>query len=152
MLVRLAKSSDANTIAIFNKAMALETENKNLPDETILLGVKNLMAQPQFGFYVVAEIENKLLGCLMITYEWSDWRNGIIWWLQSVYVKTDFRKQNVFKNMLQYVESKSQENNVASIRLYMEKGNRNAHKTYERCGFQETDYIMFEKLIFRNNS
>ncbi len=147
MTIRFSNLSDAPTIAVFNQAMALETENKILPDKLILDGVKNLMAQSQFGFYVVAEIENEIVGSLMITYEWSDWRNGIMWWLQSVFVKKEFRKQGVFKSLLQFVEQQAKEKNAVGIRLYMERENENAHKTYERCGFQLTDYCLFEKKL-----
>ena len=147
MQIRLANNNDAVIISNFNKAMAFETEHKILNDFTALNGVNNLLLQPQFGFYVVAEIDCEIVGSLMITYEWSDWRNGLIWWLQSVFVKNEQRKKNVFKNMLLFVEQHAKKNNALAIRLYMEKENETAHKTYNRCGFQQTDYLIFEKLI-----
>jgi GNAT superfamily N-acetyltransferase len=147
MQIRFATPNDATTIANFNKAMALETENKILNDETILEGVKNLLLQPQYGFYLVAEIDHEIVGSLMITYEWSDWRNGIIWWLQSVYVKTSHRQQSVFKNMLAFVEQQAIAKKSVGIRLYMDNQNSNAAKTYERCGFTQSDYLILEKLI-----
>ncbi len=147
MLIRKSNLSDAATIAAFNQAMAQETEHKILPNEIILNGVKNLMTQPQFGFYVVAETENEIVGSLMITYEWSDWRNGIIWWLQSVFVKKEFRQQGVFAALLKFVEAEAKKENAVGIRLYMEKKNHNAAKTYLQCGFKQTDYLLFEKIM-----
>ena len=97
MQIRFATPNDATIIADFNKAMALETENKILNDDTILQGAQNLISQPQYGFYVVAEIDNEIVGSLMITYEWSDWRNGDFWWIQSVYVAPEFRERGVFR-------------------------------------------------------
>jgi GNAT superfamily N-acetyltransferase len=146
MQIRFATPNDATIIADFNKAMALETENKILNDDTILQGAKNLISQPQYGFYIVAEIDNKIVGSLMITYEWSDWRNGIIWWLQSVYVSMSHRQQSVFKNMLSFVEQQAAAKKSVGIRLYMEKENLKASKTYTQCGFTQSDYLIFEKL------
>ena len=147
MQVRLATQEDAVVIADFNKAMALETENKLLNDETITLGVKNLILQPQYGFYVVAEIDKEIVGSLMITYEWSDWRNGLIFWLQSVFVKPTYRKQSVFKSMLSFVEQEATTKKSVGIRLYMDKENSKASKTYKKCGFAESNYLIFEKSI-----
>ena len=147
MQIRLATPNDATVIADFNKAMALETENKILNDETILQGVQNLISQPQFGFYVVAEMDTEIVGSLMITYEWSDWRNGLIWWLQSVFVKPTYRQQHVFKNMLGFVEQQAVANKSVGVRLYMDKENLKASKTYAQCGFTQSDYLIFEKSM-----
>ncbi|MEY4875982.1 MAG: hypothetical protein RL708_1131 [Bacteroidota bacterium] len=145
MQTRLSTLADAPIIASFNKAMAFETEQKKLDNELALLGVENLMKQPQYGFYVVTEIDSEIISSLMITYEWSDWRNSLIWWIQSVYVKPEHRKQGAFKRMLVFVEQLAKQQNINCIRLYMEKDNRTAHQVYLQNNFIETDYLMFEK-------
>ena len=151
MKIRFAELQDFDTIAFFNQAMAMETEQMKIENSVAIDGVRNLINQPQYGFYVVAEIETKIVGSLLITYEWSDWRNDLIWWIQSVYVKPEYRKMKVFKTLLNFIEEEAQLKNVSCVRLYMEKENRNAHQTYEHCGFNETHYRVFEKLILRNN-
>ncbi|MFM2225091.1 MAG: hypothetical protein RJA07_1293 [Bacteroidota bacterium] len=147
MQTRLSTVADAHIIASFNKAMAFETEQKKIDNELALLGVENLMNQPQYGFYVVAEINSEIVASLMITYEWSDWRNSLIWWIQSVYVKPENRRQSAFKCMLVFVEQLAKQQNINCIRLYMEKENRTAHQVYLQNNFIETDYLMFEKKI-----
>ena len=88
--VRLAQLGDAEDIAVFNGVMAKETEGKTLLPDVVLAGVNTLLKNPSQGFYVVAEMDFKVVGCLMITKEWSDWRNGVFWWIQSVFVKSVF--------------------------------------------------------------
>ncbi|MBC7805048.1 MAG: GNAT family N-acetyltransferase, partial [Akkermansiaceae bacterium] len=85
-IIRPATAADIPTLAEFNRAMAWETEHRELAPETITQGIKAFLARPDYGFYLVAEIESRLAGCLMVTFEWSDWRNGQFWWIQSVYV------------------------------------------------------------------
>jgi len=94
--IRTTTLADANTISEFNQLMAMETENKKLPQEVIENGVKRLMQKPEYGFYLVAEISHQTVGTCMVTKEWSDWRDGLFWWVQSVYVKKDFRKQGIY--------------------------------------------------------
>jgi GNAT superfamily N-acetyltransferase len=147
MEVRLAKSTDAALIAEFNIAMAFETESKILNNDLALNGVLNLFAQPQFGFYVVAELQSKIVASLMITFEWSDWRNEVIWWIQSVYVKSENRGQNIFGEMLHFIEEKATENGINTLRLYMDNDNKKAHQVYLKNNFTETNYLLFEKSI-----
>ena len=97
--VRFAETGDANTIADFNIAMAWETERIRLDPSVVLRGVEAIFESPKYGFYVVAIIEERIVGCLMITYEWSDWRNGVQWWLQSVYVDSEYRRIGVFNRL-----------------------------------------------------
>lgn len=143
-----ANSDDAQSIAEFNVAMAYETEGKKIESSELLAGVKGLMSKPEYGFYIVAKHNLETVACMMITYEWTDWRNGLFWWIQSVYVKPKYRKQGVYRLMHKYVRELSQlEEDVVGIRLYVEKENENAIKVYKRMGMYETDYKLFEELL-----
>jgi GNAT superfamily N-acetyltransferase len=144
---RFATPDDAEVIAGFNSALALETEDHRLDPDTILAGVTRLLQNRDLGFYVVAETGGQIAGCLMITYEWSDWRNGVIWWLQSVYVAVPFRRQGVFKGLYGFVHNLADNDpDVAGFRLYVEKDNTAAQRTYANQGLQPTHYLMFEDL------
>lgn len=145
--IRQATAEDAESIAKFNRLMAFETENKKLIPEVILAGVNTMIANPSHGFYLVAEKEGEIAGSLMVTTEWSDWRNGVVWWVQSVYVREEYRRQGIYRGL--YEEVKALSNNdesVCGFRLYVEKDNINAQKTYESLGMIETDYLMYEEL------
>jgi ribosomal protein S18 acetylase RimI-like enzyme len=145
--MRKATAKDANAIAQFNSAMALETEGKRLIPQVIAAGVANLIANPERGFYLVCEGELELKACLMVTTEWSDWRNGNFWWIQSVYVKPEFRQQGVYRAMYEHLKTLAlADANVCGFRLYVEKENVTAQKTYGSLGMAETDYLMFEEL------
>ena len=147
IIIRKALLTDAETIADFNSAMALETEGKSLNKEKINAGVANLFNHPEYGFYIVAEAGNRVVGCLLITYEWSDWRNGLIWWIQSVYIHPDFRRQGIYRQMYTFIKNlASFENNVRGFRLYVEKENRIAQNTYRNLGMEETVYNMYEEI------
>ncbi|HIG40424.1 MAG: GNAT family N-acetyltransferase [bacterium] len=156
MQVRIATLKDREIIARFNQQMAQETENKVLPDNVINPGVTQLINSSNNGFYLVAtdvatdtganpSEEEKILGCLGITFEWSDWRNGLFWWIQSVYVDKSARRQGVFKSLYQTVsELAKKEGNVCGIRLYVEKDNTTAQQTYLNFGMIETEYRIME--------
>ena len=147
LTVRKAVPGDAAVIAGFNRALALETEALELDPDTILAGVSRLLANPELGFYVVAETGGEIAGCLMITFEWSDWRNGMIWWLQSVYVSPPLRRQGVFKRLYGHVREMGElDPAIAGFRLYVEKDNTAAQRTYADQGLQPTHYLMFEDL------
>lgn len=147
ILIRVAKATDAAVIARFNSAMALETEGKALAPERINPGVKALFDHPEYGFYLVAEKDGQVAGCLMITFEWSDWRNGLVWWIQSVYIAPAFRRQGIYRRLYDYVRILASEKpNVCGFRLYVEKENHAAQKTYEALGMQETVYKMYEQM------
>jgi ribosomal protein S18 acetylase RimI-like enzyme len=146
--IRKAVSADAGSIAAFNIAMAWETEGKKLSTAKIEPGVRALFGKPEYGFYLVAEMEDAVVGCLMITYEWSDWRNGLFWWIQSVYVKPEFRRQGVYRTMFAYVkELAGREPEVCGCRLYVEQDNIIAQETYKRLGMEETHYKIFEEVF-----
>ncbi len=146
IVIRKATLSDAETIARFNAAMAEETEHLKLDTSRLLLGVNGMFDQPERGFYLVAEINGEIVGQLMITYEWSDWRNGMFWWIQSVYVKPEYRAQKVFRALYEHaVASAKQQTNVCGLRLYVEKDNDRAHRVYEKLGMNLTKYDMYEE-------
>lgn len=146
--VRKANGNDARDIAEFNLAMAWETEEKKLNEETIHAGVKSLMDKPEYGFYIVAESDGKTIASLMITKEWSDWRNGLFWWIQSVYVTPDFRRQGIYRKMYETIlKLAADQPDVCGCRLYVEKENIPAQKTYEALGMSETHYKMYEEMF-----
>jgi ribosomal protein S18 acetylase RimI-like enzyme len=106
-----------------------------------------LIAQPALGFYLVAEMQGEVVGCLMVTTEWSDWRNGRFWWIQSVYVPAAWRRRGVFRALYGHVTSAAaREPDVCGVRLYVERENAVAQSTYRSLGMSETDYLLFEQL------
>lgn len=145
--IRIAESSDAPLLSANNCAMALETENKVLDPQAATLGVEGLFAQPQFGFYLVAEVDGIPAATLMVTYEWSDWRNGLFWWIQSVYVKAEYRRQGIYRAMYQQLQAMAEASSVpvCGFRLYAETENSKAQATYKDCGMKLCDYVMFEQ-------
>ncbi|MBN2414697.1 GNAT family N-acetyltransferase [bacterium] len=146
MLIRRAEAKDAEEIIRFNQAMAFETEKRRLPDEVISAGVGHIFTHPEAGFYLVAEEGGVTAGSLMVTYEWSDWRNGCFWWIQSVYVLPEFRRRGVYRRL--YAEVKrlaAAADDCCGFRLYVEKENSPAQKTYEALGMAPCPYIMYEE-------
>jgi ribosomal protein S18 acetylase RimI-like enzyme len=144
--IRVAEPCDAGSLVKFNQLMAWETEQKKL-DETILLkGVSALIADNNKGFYLVAEQNNEVVGSLMVTTEWSDWRNGVFWWIQSVYISPDFRRQGIYAQLYNQVKTLAeQKQDVCGFRLYVEKENIIAQKTYDSLGMQQSHYLMYEE-------
>jgi GNAT superfamily N-acetyltransferase len=146
LLVRIAQEKDSETIVKSNIAMAWETEQKRLELSVVAEGVKTLLKNPQHGFYIVAEIANEVVGCLMVTYEWSDWRCGLFWWIQSVYVNPEFRRTGVFRKLYEFLKQKaSHEQNVCGFRLYVEQANLTAQNTYAGVGMKEIPYKFYEE-------
>lgn len=145
---RRAQADEAVIIADHNRAMAVETEGRELSLATALAGVENFFHYPQFGFYLMAEVEGQIAGSLMITYEWSDWRNGLFWWIQSVYVRPQFRRQGVYRAMYADLQQASADSDipVCGIRLYVERENRAAQATYGSLGMTECHYLMYEAV------
>ena len=143
--IRKALPADASVIAAFNCAMALETEGKVLIAQRVGAGVARLLADPSLGFYVVAERQGKPVACLMVTNEWSDWRNGLFWWIQSVFVEADWRRRGVYRRLYQFVRDLSEaEPGVCGFRLYVERTNPLAQEVYKKLGMDESHYLMFE--------
>ena len=130
LLIRDALPDDAKTIADFNSRMALETEGRPLDPVLIDPGVAAILADPDKGRYWVAELDGNIVGQIMVTYEWSDWRNGQLWWIQSVYVDRDYRRKGVFSALYRHVKSLAREDpEVCGMRLYVEKDNKRAMET-----------------------
>ena len=148
MVVRRGEKRDAETLTRFNRAMAHETEGKELAPEVVFSGVKTLLNHPGYGFYVVAEMNGQVVGSLMVTPEWSDWRDGFFWWIQSVYVMPEYRRRGIYRKLYEHVKTLAMEqNNVCGFRLYVTHKNTVAQKTYAALGMEETCYRMFEEMI-----
>jgi ribosomal protein S18 acetylase RimI-like enzyme len=144
--IRRARSEDAAIIVEFNRRLAFETEGKELNLTVLRAGVAAALADPSRAWYFLAEDEGQVLGQLMITFEWSDWRNGCIWWIQSVYVRGEARRRGVFRELYEHVlASARREPGIAGIRLYVENENQVAQKTYERLGMAPAGYIVMER-------
>ncbi len=143
--IRQATPLDSATIADFNSRMAWETEHRRLDPERVSKGVTALLNDTSKGRYFVAESDGGVVGQLLITFEWSDWRNGTFWWIQSVYVAEDFRGRGVFRALFQHVEKLAKEgHDVCGLRLYVEAENAGARDTYSRLGMKRTSYEIFE--------
>ncbi|HUB08748.1 MAG TPA: GNAT family N-acetyltransferase [Myxococcales bacterium] len=143
--IREASQRDLSIIVDFNQAMALETEALRLERHTLTLGVRALLRDRAKGFYLVAEREGRLVGQVMVTYEWSDWRNGDWWWLQSVYVAPDARRSGVFRALYAAVAARARRARARGLRLYVEKQNVRAQRTYVSLGMREARYRLFER-------
>ena len=148
MNIRIAETRDAGAIVDFNIAMALETEEKVLCSEVVKSGVDRMMGNSCEGFYVVAEDAGNVIACLMITREWSDWRDGVFWWVQSVYVLPQARNRGVFRMLYDHVRKLAlSDGDICGLRLYVEKDNTSAQKVYDKLGMEETNYKMYEEVF-----
>ena len=148
MKIRIAEKKDAPDLVEFNQAMALETEGKRLDSDILRNGVEAVFDDEKKGFYVVAEEDDKIVGGLMITFEWSDWRNAWFWWIQSVYILPAFRGRSIYRLLYEYVKTEAEKSkNVCGFRLYVEKENVNAQKVYEKLGMERSHYLMYEEMV-----
>lgn len=146
--IRPAEASDAPTIVSFNQQLARETENIELDHEVISRGVATALADPSKARYLVAYTDTAVVGQLMHTREWSDWRNGDIWWLQSVFVEPDFRRQGIFTMLYHHLHRMaSQDPTVVGLRLYVERENTRAHKVYEQLGMSRAGYFVMQDIF-----
>ena len=144
--IRVAQPADVKLLVKFNQLMAWETEQKQLDEDILTKGVSALIVDENKGFYLVAEQNDIVVGSLMVPTEWSDWRNGVFWWVQSVYITPDFRRQGIYAQLYAQVKIlAAQQHNVCGFRLYVEKENLIAQKTYESLGMQPTHYLMYEE-------
>jgi len=144
--VRPARSTDVATLVAFNRQMALESEARGLDATKLESGVEYLLENPEEGRYLVAELEGRTVGSLMVTYEWSDWRNGRFWWIQSVFVVPEARRRGVYRALHARVRAEAREAaGCCGLRLYVEKDNRGAQATYSSLGMRETDYRLYEE-------
>lgn len=143
--VRRAVATDAQTLIGNNCAMALETEGKTLDRDVVSRGVQHLLETPSAGFYVVAAQAGRFSASLMITTEWSDWRNGTFWWIQSVYVVPEARRLGAYRTLYAHVqELAASEPGICGFRLYVERDNEIARATYAALGMSETSYRLYE--------
>ncbi|MGI9260833.1 MAG: GNAT family N-acetyltransferase [Woeseiaceae bacterium] len=148
MTIREAVPTDRPVIADFNSLLADETEGKQLDQNLIGPGVEEILADATKGRYWLAIMDGKIAGQIMVTYEWSDWRNGMLWWIQSVYIPAEFRRKGVFSALYQHVESLVKEDqNACGLRLYVENSNKRAQETYRNLGMVEPGYIVMESLL-----
>jgi ribosomal protein S18 acetylase RimI-like enzyme len=149
--IRLAVHDDWPTIAEFNCLLAVESEGKKLDRQHVDPGVRAILSDLRKGRYFLALVERRIVGQLMHTYEWSDWRNGDIWWLQSVYVHPDFRRMGVFQALFERLRSEAEADpGVVGLRLYVEEQNTRAHETYRKLGLREGGYFVMEKFHRRS--
>ena len=150
--IRQAASTDVETIALFNISLCRETEGRELEPVTVTNGVRRFVSEPNRGRYFVAVIDGEVVGQAAHTFEWSDWRNGEIWWIQSVYVNPDFRSKGVFRTLFMYIKELGEADvDCCGIRLYMERENETARESYRRLDFIETGYVVFERLFSRTD-
>ena len=147
MNIRLATLADAEAMVEFNQAMALETEGKHLDTDVLRLGVTGVFSDPQKGFYVVAESGGEIAGGLMVTYEWSDWRNAWWWWVQSVYIRPAARGQRIYSKLYDFVKERAVADGAYGIRLYVETENVHAQRVYEKVGMDRSPYFMYDEML-----
>ena len=152
--IRPARPEDRDLIVRFNRAMARETEARDLEEATIAAGVEALLADPSKGRYFLAEGADvsgqsgghaEVAGQLMVTPEWSDWRNGPVWWIQSVYVAPAHRRRGVYRLLHEHVREAGRAEGAVGLRLYVDRDNRTAQDTYGVLGMNESRYIMYEE-------
>ena len=143
--VRRATLQDMDVLVEFNSALALESEGKTLDQRRLRDGVAPLFDGDDRGFYLVAEAEGKVVGQLLITYEWSDWRNAYFWWIQSVYVASDWRRRGVYRGLHEFVLDEARlRGDVCGVRLYVDRDNHVAQQVYSSLGMDRSHYDMFE--------
>ena len=146
--VRDARRDDLETLARWAEAMALETEHKRLDSLTVRRGIAVLFDAVARGRYVVAERGGVAAGALMLTHEWSDWRNADWWWIQSVYVEPGHRRSGVFAALYRHVHALAQQTpGICGLRLYVEKDNVAAQRTYESLGMEDSSYRVYEAAL-----
>ena len=147
LTVRPARASDADVIADYNVGMARETESIDLDPATVSRGVRAALADANKAIYFVAETGGRVVGQLMITHEWSDWRDGDIWWIQSVYVHPDHRKIGAFTALYRHAEMAAREARAVGIRLYVDEHNEGAQQVYIRLGMHLSNYKVMEVMF-----
>ena len=153
MNIHIANFEDADLLVEFNRAMALETEGKRLAPDVLRSGVEAVFSDDKKGFYVVARSrDDQIVGSLMITFEWSDWRGKWFWWIQSVYILPEFRGRGIYRLLYEFVKETARDRqNVCGFRLYVEKENTNAQNVYEKLGMKPSHYLMYEAIPEEKN-
>ena len=145
LIVRKAHAGDSQVIADYNTRLARESEVKCLESNTIAAGVRTVLSRPEYGQYFLAEREDEIVGQVLITHEWSDWRNGLFWLFQSVYVPVEYRRSGVFSELYRHITELAKESSeVCGVRLYVEGENTPAQRTYRALGMNHTNYQVME--------
>jgi len=145
LIIRQASAADISQIVAFQIGMAQETENKALDPQVVEEGVRVLLHQPGKGQYFLAVIESRVVGSLLIKYEWSDWRNASFWWIHGVYVEPTSRRQGVYSAMHNHIMRLAKSDPaVCGVRLYVDRDNKAARSTYNRLGMSKSRYDMYE--------
>lgn len=148
--VRPAVPADRDVLVEFACAMARETEHRELDVATVRAGVEAVLADPARGRVFLVEHDGRPVATLMLTHEWSEWRNGFLWWIQSVYVAPQHRRRGFYRMLHEHVRALARETpDVCGLRLYVERDNRTAQATYRRVGMEETAYLVYEEEIHR---
>ena len=150
--IELAKHEFVDDIVDCQIRLALESENLQLDRKTVTRGVEHVFSNPMMGYYIAAVDENELVGCALITYEWSDWRNGLVLWLHSLYVLPEFRRRNIFKRIWSFVQQRIQlDEKIKGLRLYVDSQNFMAKNVYHRIGMKTGHYEIFEWMRESDN-
>lgn len=146
LVIRPADTEDSDRIVLFNLAMARETEGRELDRKVLAKGVERVLGNPELGRYFVAESEGEVVGQVLVTTEWSDWRNGHMWWFQSVYVSKRYRREGVYRRLHEHVRETARAEKAIGLRLYVERDNLPAQATYRALGMDASQYLMFEEM------
>jgi GNAT superfamily N-acetyltransferase len=146
LVIRQAGPGDRDRVVLFNQALARETEGRELDRSVLTEGVEKILADPAKGRYLVAESDGEVVGQVALTAEWSDWRNGDVWWLQSVYVSKRYRREGVYRLLHEHVRDLARKERAIGLRLYVERDNAPAQATYRSLGMAESQYLMFEEM------
>lgn len=144
IFIRNAQPGDIDLIARFNCNLAKETEDFDLDQDLIRSGVKAIFDDPSKGQYFIAESDGIVIGQTAVTTEWSDWRNGYWWWIQSVYITQDARKRGVFRALYEHIKQEAQKADAVGLRLYVDQSNKAAQNTYRNLGMDESHYQFYE--------
>ena len=147
IIITKGQIEDVENIAQFQVDMAMESEGTQLDKDIVTKGVSAAMADENKGWYYIARVDGKAVGSLMLTREWSDWNNGWYWWIQSVYVEPDYRRQGVYKSMYNAVCTDAKQQNIAQVRLYVDKTNTRGQEVYSSLGMQESHYLIYETTL-----
>jgi ribosomal protein S18 acetylase RimI-like enzyme len=146
LTIRPATSEDSDMVVDFNRRLAEESEGKKLDGALLKAGVAQALTDPHKALYFLAEDAERVIGQIMITTEWSDWRNGWFWWIQSVYVRPEARRRGIFRALFEHVaQAARQDSSVIGLRLYVDEDNHSAQETYRRLGMTDTGYFVLEK-------
>ena len=144
--IRDAAPADAGVLAQFNQNLAAETEDKQLDPAIVRRGVERILGDAAKGRYFVADADGEVVGCAMVTHEWSDWRDADLWWFQSVYIRADWRRRGVFRALYAHIRAAAVEAGVYGLRLYVEQENLSAQRTYAALGMRDAHYRVMEEM------